>query len=514
MNGKKGSIRIDIHVNSSKAGITPESLKKPKTFVDQINLEYPSKWILDVWKFAKDDTNRVVFALKVGLACLLVSLLILCRAPYDIFGANIIWSILTVAIMFEYTVGATFNKGFNRALGSLFAGIFAIVVIQIAMSSGHIAEPYVIGLSIFLIGAITSFMKLWPSFVPYEYGFRVTLFTYCLIIVSGYRMGNPIRTAMDRLYSIAIGGLVAVLVNVLVCPIWAGEQLHKELVNNFNSLADSLEECVKKYLSDDGSEHPEFTKTVMDDFPDEPAFRKCRASLNFSSKLDSLANSAKWEPPHGRFKHFFYPWLEYVKVGAVLRHCAYEVMALHGCLHSEIQAPYNLRCTFQAEILDATNQAAELLRSLGKDVNIMKWSLHSNLLNRVHSSTEHLQHSIDLHSYLLTSKLPSKTFSFKEKDTSQLIDQQVELSRENSVKKQHKRMHSWPPRGIDEGNGENNGEVEMEMVPRMRALESTACLSLATFTSLLIELVARLDHLVEAVDRLAKMAKFKQDFTI
>lgn len=84
-------------------------------------------------------------------------------------------------------------------------------------------------------------MKLWPSLVQYEYGFRVTLFTYCLIIVSGYRMGNPIKTAMDRLYSIAIGGLVAVLVNVLICPIWAGEQLHKELVNNFNSLADSLE---------------------------------------------------------------------------------------------------------------------------------------------------------------------------------------------------------------------------------------------------------------------------------
>lgn len=49
------------------------------------------------------------------------------------------------------------------------------------------------------------------------------------------------------------------------------------------------------------------------------------------------ANSAKWEPPHGRFRHFFYPWSEYVKVGAVLRYCAYEVMALHGVLHSEIQ---------------------------------------------------------------------------------------------------------------------------------------------------------------------------------
>lgn len=94
-------------------------------------------------------------------------------------------------------------------------------------------------------------MKLWPSLAPYEYGFRVILFTYCLIVVSGYRMslGNPIRTAMDRLYSIAIGGFVAVFVNVLVFPIWAGEQLHKELVNNFNSVADSLEgNLIKLYI--------------------------------------------------------------------------------------------------------------------------------------------------------------------------------------------------------------------------------------------------------------------------
>lgn len=128
-----------------------------------------------------------------------------------------------------------------------------------------------------------------------------------------------------------------------------------------------------KYLKDDGCQHPEFTKTVMDDFPDEPAYRKCRSTLNTSAKIESLvlttifmridtnsrviqhrkmicfhlfvfiylfifqASSAKWEPPHGRFVHIFYPWSEYVKVGAVLRYCTYEVMALHGVLHSEIQ---------------------------------------------------------------------------------------------------------------------------------------------------------------------------------
>ncbi|XP_010915751.1 aluminum-activated malate transporter 9 [Elaeis guineensis] len=533
MKGKSGSVGIDIHLASN--AVLPEFVKECG---DDESLP-PWKWIWDVWKFAQEDTNRVTFSLKVGLACLLVSLLILFRAPYQVFGANIIWSILTVAIMFEYTVGATFNRGFNRALGSLLAGIIAVVVIQVAISTGRFAEPYVIGLSIFLIGAFTSFMKLWPSLVPYEYGFRVILFTYCLIIVSGYRMGNPIRIAMDRLYSIAIGGLVAVLVNVLIFPIWAGEQLHKELVKTFNSVADSLEECVKKYLSDDGSNRPEFTKTVKDEFSDEPAFRRCKATLNSSAKFDSLANSAKWEPPHGRFRHFFYPWAEYVKVGAVLRHCAYEVMALHGCLHSEIQAPYNLRCAFQSEILDATNQAAELLRSLGKDVSKMTRNLQTTLLKHLHKSTERLQRSIDMHSYLLITSNPDyydcpakpaakplKTLSFNPKDFSDGLTEpettkvepnapltmavQAESYHE-TMKKQQRRLHSWPSREVDDF--EEDGGIDAELIPRMRALESTTALSLATFTSLLIEFVARLDHLVEAVDKLAKMAKFKQECT-
>ncbi|KAJ0555659.1 putative aluminum-activated malate transporter [Helianthus annuus] len=438
MNGKEGGFVVEI--SSSTKDELPKTSNKAVVFMYTI---------LD---FAKEDRNRVTFSLKVGLAVLLVSLLILVQAPYKVFGTTIIWSILTVAIMFEYTVGATFHKGFNRALGSLFAGVLAVAVAELALMGGPVAEPIIIGISIFTIGTITSFMKLWPTLVPYEYGFRVILFTYCLIIVSGYRMGNPIKTSIERFYSIVIGAIVTVAVNTLIFPIWAGEQLHMELVKNFNSVADSLEECIKKYLTDDGSDQPVFAKTFMDEFPDEPAYKKFRSTLNSSAKLESLALSAKWEPPHGRFRQAFYPWSEYVKVGTVLRYCAYEIMGLHGVLHSQIQAPYNLRVIFETEILEATNKAAELIRCLGKDIYDMKQTRKCSLLKNAHSSTEKLQRVIDAHLF-------NKDYNTEE--------------------------------------------------PEINYQSQRQSMSLVTFTSLLIEFVARLDHLVEAVNELSKMAKFK-----
>lgn len=55
-------------------------------------------------------------------------------------------------------------------------------------------------------------------------------------------------------------------------------------------------ESVKKYLEDDGSDHPDFSKTLMDEFPDEPAYKKCKNTLNSSAKVESLVLNCSFFP--------------------------------------------------------------------------------------------------------------------------------------------------------------------------------------------------------------------------
>ncbi|KAH7443286.1 hypothetical protein KP509_02G028600 [Ceratopteris richardii] len=397
--------------------------------------------------------------------------------------------------------------------------------------SGGVAHPIVVGLGVFVIGVVVTFAKLRPTLKSYEFGFRTFLLTFSLIMVAEYRQGNPVDTAIDRFLVILVGAAIGFSVNVFVLPLWSGEELHAGVSKNFAGVADSLEVCVNEYLKGTILERVP-SKIFMGLAADDPVYKSYRPALVSGTKEESLASFAIWEPPHGRFKMFKYPWHNYVKVGAVLRHCTYSVVALHGCLRSAIQAPQDVRLLFEKELRDVSVEGAKVLRILGKQVQNMEKGDYTRILDDVRRAVDRLQQSLYLNSYLLI----RQEMGFKEEYADNLAVKVIpELKRHGYEDHNHagrffrtgsshkmgfayshedlmdaerssfKKLHSWPSRPIDDFDFAKDSVFEQ----RVRVLESASALSLGTFATLLMEVALRLDYVVEAVEELGRLANFK-----
>ncbi|KAI5078644.1 hypothetical protein GOP47_0006315 [Adiantum capillus-veneris] len=286
------------------------------------------------------DWRSVAHASKVGLTLALVSLSVLLQDVFDKLGPNSVWAILTVVIIFEYTVGATLSKGLNRGLGTILATSLGLFVDYMANYIGASLEPFFVGFSVFVVGMMTTYIRFVPSMkAKYDYGVVVFLLTFCLVVISGYKVSDNIDVVFDRIVTVMVGVTICLLVSIFIFPIWAGDDLQDLVTKNFEGLADSLEECLKEYFGGVRKSCSVPSKICKDQPFDDKIYKGYRGVLISKQTEESLAIFASWEPRRGRCG-CTYPWKALVELGAVLRHCAYAVSALHGCVLSEIQVHF------------------------------------------------------------------------------------------------------------------------------------------------------------------------------
>ncbi|CAH8383573.1 unnamed protein product [Eruca vesicaria subsp. sativa] len=324
--------------------------------------ELPKKILKDIWKVGKDDPRRVKHALKVGVSLTLVSLLYLLEPLFKGIGSNAMWAVLTVVVVLEFSAGATLCKGLNRGLGTLIAGSLAFFIEFVVKDSGKIFRAVFIGASVFIIGAAITYLRFIPYIKKnYDYGMLIFLLTFNLITVSSYRVDAVIKIAHERFYTIAIGVGVCLCTTLLFFPIWSGEDLHKSTVAKLQGLSFSIEACVKEYF-----EEEEKDKETSDSSEDM-IYDGYKTVLDSKSTDEALAMYASWEPRHTRHCHRF-PGQHYVKVGAVLRQFGYTVVALHGCLKTEIQTPRYIRVLFKDPCARLAQEICKVLTELAASI--------------------------------------------------------------------------------------------------------------------------------------------------
>lgn len=556
-----------------------EDLKTVKVDIDNDNIPPPpkefKKWrtrspmsfFRDAWKMGKNDPRKFIHALKVGFALCIVSPFYLTDPLFNgVAGQSAIWAVITVVVVFEFSAGATLCKGLNRGLGTLLAGLLALIVDLVAKQAGSTGQAVLIGIAIFIFGAAVTFFRFVPSVKSkFDYGMVIFLLTFNMIAISAYRSDNIVSVAYKRLITILIGGGICLLVSLVLFPVWAGEDLHQMLIANLENLMVSFEGCVQKYFEDEviissSDEEGESEETLED-----PIYERYRAILDSKVAEESLANCARWEPRHGRFR-FRYPWPEYLKIGGMLRHCAYSVVALHGCLRSEIQTPPSVRDVLRRQCTKISTEAVKVLEELAESVKEMRrCGPLEPMMKRIDTAVKEL-HSvlraepelfIDSKKWSIVEEIPETDEAPEEEltledETTSNIEPEAQESQAGVELMKHRKTRAVAGSSdlriscSMDSSGQyksNQGKPSPERCPRLLSwhgpetipttprrentfpalgrhyssrkfnrtnqLQFAEAFPLATFASLMVEFTARLKHLAVGVDKLGKLAKFK-----
>ncbi|KAK7324834.1 hypothetical protein VNO77_28708 [Canavalia gladiata] len=313
-------------------------------------------------KLGEEDPRRLIHSFKVALAITLVSAFYYFEPLYNSFGSSAMWAVFTVIVVSEFSVGATLGKGLNRGFATFFAGALGLgsyYIVDSISTGDHRVEPILLGSLIFIITAGATYIRFLPQMkARYDYGLLVFILTFCMVSVSSYRDRDILQIALKRVTTILTGGLISIIVSIFVYPVWAGGDLHNLESKNIEKLGNFLQDFGEQYFGT--LEGGESNKSFMQGY---------KSVLNSKQVEENLANFARWEPCHGRFR-FFHPWQQYLKIGNLSRQCAYRIDALNGFLNSN-KTPLEIRSKIQEPCMKMSKETGKALKELAVAIHEM-----------------------------------------------------------------------------------------------------------------------------------------------
>lgn len=208
-------------------------------------------------------------------------------------------------------------------------------------------------------------MRFFPKIkARYDYGFLIFILTFSFVSISGFRASEIVELAHKRLTTIAIGATVSLLINVIIFPVWAGEELHNSISLNMEKLANFLEGFGAAYFK--------VSEVVANskDGNSKSSLQGYKSVLHSKSVEENLANFARWEPGHGKFR-YSHPWKEYLKLGVLIRQCAYRIDALSAYINPDIQGSQKFPGEIRNVCIKMSLESGKALKELGASLRTM-----------------------------------------------------------------------------------------------------------------------------------------------
>ena len=192
-----------------------------------------------------------------------------------------------------------------------------------------------------------------------------------------------------------------------------------------------------------------------------------------------------------------------------------------------IQAPAERRRVFCNELQRVGAEGAKFLRELGSKVEKMEKLGPEDLLKEVHEAAEQLQKKIDQRSYLLVNSesLEIGIHPMELEHQENLLDKdnesmQLGFKSLSETVLDLRSLPVWTPSKFDYSKDMSREQISWPLglslngdavgkETECKTYESASALSLATFVSLLIEFVARLQNVVDAFEELSEKAAFE-----
>ncbi|KAH6808538.1 hypothetical protein C2S51_000294 [Perilla frutescens var. frutescens] len=169
---------------------------------------------------------------------------------------------------------------------------------NLANLTGKTNQPYLIGLFVFIQAATMTFIRFFPKVkTRYDYGMLIFILTFCLISIYGFRPNEVVKLAQARLLTILLGVSTCLLVSILICPVRAGEDLHKFVVQNIHQLGHFLKvSCYLIHSCDSDARIEMMTRPSM--------INLNNILVDSKTMEETLANLAGWEPGHAWLSDF------------------------------------------------------------------------------------------------------------------------------------------------------------------------------------------------------------------